>query len=175
MSGLAIAHVLDRGRTAAAHAPVAAADNAPGDGEGFETVVLQRRGLRPLLITARLLAEVAARADELPVWSEIAVYEVGGAEGATTPFAAKIVHRLRLLGPHDLAFAELLPDAEGVLHFIRGHDPVAAIPAVAFIGEAGVWDGAAGLAGNETALAQAILRQRAAWRQLVAAMVGRER
>jgi len=175
MSGLAIARVLDRGPAAAQRAQAGPPAHQPGEAEGFGTVVLPRHGMRPLRITARLLAEIATRADELPIWSEIAVYEVAATEADTPCFAATIVHRLRLLGPPDLAFAELLPDAEAALRFFRCHDPVAAVPTAAFIGEAGARDAERGVGRSGAELAQAIIRHRAAWRELLSAMFGRER
>lgn len=170
MSGLSIAHVLDRAPAAAAHVSAGAPAPLPADMEGFEALALPRHGKRPLKVTARLLADIATRSEALPIWSRIAVYETGGGDQAQAPFVATIVHRFRLLGPPDLAFAELLSDAEAVLRFFRTHDPVAEVPAAAFIDDAGDADCQGG-----APLAVAIAAHRAAWRQLLQAMFGRDR
>jgi hypothetical protein len=170
MSGLSIAHVLDRAPAAAAHVTAGAAAPLPADAEGFEALSLPRHGMRPLRVTARLLAEITTRSDALPIWSRIAVYETGGEDRARAPFVATIAHRLRLLGPPDPAFAELLSDAEAVLRFFRAHDPVAEVPAAAFVGDAGGEESECG-----ATLAKAIAAHRAAWRQLLQAMFGRDR
>jgi hypothetical protein len=170
MSGFSIGHVLDRGPRTEEHTPAGAQPPQPGATEGFEELVLPHHGRRPLRVTARLLAEIATRADELPIWSEIAVYELVGEGDAQSSFVATIAHRFRLLGPPDLAFAELFFDAEAVLRFFRTHDPVAEVPGAAFISEAEEADGQDG-----APLAEAIIRHRTAWRHVVAAMFGHDR
>jgi hypothetical protein len=96
----------------------------PGRNPGFNWVILQRHGRRPLAVPGRVLLQGDNRCTGLPWWSAITIYETDPG-----PFAVALCHTPpEQAGPawHD---AWLADSAETLRATLQRHDPLAAMPA----------------------------------------------